>query len=83
MNNEKTFYMVYSTDFNHSYSSRDLLGVSTTFKKAFSIVKQASKKEGVKLDEDDLYLLESIGQTQGHLGKCEYVIEPVKANILL
>lgn len=76
-------FLVYKTDNWHSYRSRDLIGVCTSFNIAFKICLQQAKKEGEKISEDDIYNLRNIKQTQDYTGEGEFVIEEIDKNILL
>lgn len=79
----KKIYIAYKTDAWHSYHSRDIIGVCTTFKNAVSICKKQAKKEGEKISNDELFNLNNIKQTQGYDGDGEFQIEEVEKNALL
>lgn len=68
-------YLVYTTDFNHSYSSRDLIGACTSFTQVMKVIRSRAQIEGVKLNEDDIYNLNHIKQTQGYDGSFEFDYE--------
>jgi hypothetical protein len=61
-------FIVYKTDTWHSYNSRDIIGVATTLSNVYKICKAQAKKEGVKLDREQLFNLSNIKQTQGYSG---------------
>jgi len=79
----KVIYMVYVTDFQHSYASRDLIGVGLSREHAMNIIAMKAEKDGDPLSEDDMYNLKHINQTQGYDGCHEFVIDEVEPNILL
>lgn len=76
-------YLIYKTDCHHSYASRDLIGITGNKKTVLKLIKQQVKKEGEKLDSDQLFNLENISQTQGYEGKGEFHFEEVETNKLL
>ena len=78
-----TKYIVFTCDTWHTNGSKDVIGVCSTMKNAIKIIKQQAKKDGYKIDEDDLYLLESIKQTQGYKGEGEFLIEDYEQNTLI
>lgn len=76
--------LVYKTDEHHSYASRDLIGVATDDINAIDICKQQAKKEHETFNEDDLYNLMHIRQTQSYEGEGEFQYEIIdKINELL
>ena len=79
----KTLFPVYKTDNWHSYASRDMIGIATTFNGAIKLCKLQAKKEGESLDEDQMYNLQNLKQTQGYSGSGEFHFEEVDANKLL
>lgn len=78
-----SLFLVYRTDNWHSYASRDLIGCATTFTTAINICKQQAKKEGYKIDSDELFNLNNLKQTQGYAGEGEFQIEEIAKNVLL
>lgn len=76
-------YLLYKTDAQHSYASRDLLAICTTIENIMIAIKQQVKKEGEKLSNDDVYNLLNIKQTQGYNGSGEFDYEKVSINTLL
>lgn len=78
----KELFLVYKTDVHHSYASRDLIGVCTSFLNARMICGEQARKEGYRIDSDQSELLHAIKQTQGYEGEGEYVIESVAKNTL-
>lgn len=75
-------YLVYSTDAWHSYSSREIIGVCTTFANCMKVIRADIRKHGCdKLSEDNKYELEHYKQTQGR--ETNYLIEEVEKNVLL
>lgn len=75
--------LVFKTDAHHSYSSRELIGACTSKKHVLSIIRQRVKKECKKLDSDQLFNIDTIGQTQGYLGDGEFATENVELNVLV
>lgn len=75
-------YAVYKTDVQHSYASRDLIGIGELFISAFDLCKKQAKKEGYKISVDDEFNLRHISQTQGYEGPGEFVIEELTLNVL-
>lgn len=75
-------YLVYETDAWHSYSSRDIIGVCTTFRYCMKVIRKHIKENyRKKLSDDDKWNLENIKQTQGR--ETNYFIEEVEKNVLL
>ena len=74
--------LVYETDAWHSYASRDVIGVCTTFANCMKVIRKNIKEnDREKLSDDDKWNLENIGQTQGR--EYNYFIEEVEKNVLL
>jgi hypothetical protein len=76
-------FLVYKTDNWHSYQSRDIIGLCTSAKKVIKICNAQAKKEGHKINKDQLFNLQTYNQTQGYKGEGEFHIEYVENNILL
>lgn len=76
-------YLVYKTDCHHSYASQDIIGVCTTKQKCISICKKQARKEGEIIDEDQLFNLNNISQTQNYSGEGEFQFESFRVNVLL
>jgi hypothetical protein len=76
-------YLIYKTDTWHSYASRDLIGVATRQSIAIKICKEQAKKEGCKIDKEQLFNLNNIKQTQGYEGEGEFHYEEVETNKLI
>lgn len=75
-------YLVYSTDAWHSYASRDVIGVCTTFANCMKVIRKHIKEnDREKLSDEDKWNLENIKQTQGL--EYNYFIEEVEKNVLL
>lgn len=82
--------LIYKTDAWHSYASRDLIACTTaqpawdlTMSRIVALCKLQAKKEGEKLNEDDLYNIKHIRQTQGYSGEGEFVWEEIETDALL
>ena len=76
-------FLVYLTDTHHSYHSRDMIGCCTSLEKAIKICKKKAKKLGRKINEEQLWNLFNLKQTQGYSGDYEFAIEEVEINTLL
>lgn len=76
-------YMVYKTDAQHSYASRDLIGVATTPHVAMLICSEQATKEHQKLNREQIFNLDNIKQTQGYSGEGEFHYEKVIVDQLL
>jgi len=76
-------YLVYKTDANHSYASRDLIGVGLSKEHAIFLCYQQAKKEGEEIDDEQKHNLLNLKQTQGYAGTGEFDFELVKTNTLL
>lgn len=76
-------FLVYKTDSWHSYASRDTIGIGTDEEKAFNICEEHAKKEGETFDNDQIFNLNNLKQTQGYSGDGEFQYEEIKLNILL
>ena len=75
--------LVYKTDFQHSYASRDLIGICYTEKTPLDIVKEHIEKNGYpKLDDKQAWNLMNITQTQGY-EECEYDTESQELDTLI
>lgn len=76
-------YLIYKTDAYHSYASRDLIAACTSIRQVIPLCKKQAKKEGHKIDTDQLWNLENIQQTQGYSGPGEFHFEEIETNTLL
>lgn len=75
-------YIVYATDAWHSYASRDVIGVCTTFINCMKVIRADIKRNNrPKLTDEDKWNLENYKQTQGR--ESNYHIEEVEKNVLL
>lgn len=73
----------YTTDFYHSYGSRDLITVCHNKATAIGRCREHARSNGPDFDEDDGFNLHNINQTQGYDGEHEYVIEEIGLNKVL
>lgn len=73
-------YLVYHTDNQHSYASRDVIAVCASFKKAITLCNHHAIKTGYPILSQDVWNLNNLKQTQGYHG--EYDIEEVTINTL-
>lgn len=76
-------FLCYKTDAQHSYSSRDIIGIGTDRGEAIEICRQKAFKEGSRIDSEQLWNLINLLQTQGYVGEGEFQIESVFVNQLL
>ena len=77
-------YLIYKTDANHSYASRDLIACTNKNELAcIKLCEEQAKKEGYELDEDQFYNLAQLQQTQGYAGEGEFQYEFMKQDVLL
>lgn len=76
-------YIIYKTDFQHSYASRDMIGVASSKDNAINIIEQQAVKDGDKISSDDMYNLQNIMQTQNHTGNYEFDYEKVEVDTLI
>lgn len=76
-------FIVYKTDYWHSYASRDMIGASASKNGAIELCNQRAKKEHAKIDEDQLFNLRNISQTQGYSGEGEFDIDEIALDTLL
>lgn len=76
-------YIVYKTDNQHSYASRDVIGLATSKSLAIILCRQQALKEGYILEKDQLFNLINLKQTQGYNGEGEFFFEMMEPNKLL
>lgn len=78
-------FLVYKTDVQHSYASRDIIGIATTHAIACFLCQYQAKKEGFKIpiNSDQWHNLFNLKQTQGYKGEGEFQFEAVNTDILL
>ena len=75
--------LVYKTDFQHSFASRDLIGVVRDTHPVTIINQYISKNNMEEMGHEQVWNLNNIGQTQGYIGDCEFATEKVEADTLL
>jgi len=75
--------LVYKTDAVHSYASRDLIGAATSPEDAYTLCCEQAMCEGNELDDDQLFNLQNIKQTQGYSGEGEFQFEEIETDVLL
>jgi len=76
-------FIVYKTDAQHSYVSRDILGIATNPFSAIDLIASKARAEGFKIDAEQYFNLQNIKQTQGYTGEGEFSFEQVKTDVLL
>ena len=79
----ETAWVVYKTDAQHSFGSRDVIGICTDLPSAIGICKEKATQDGGSIDSDDLFNLNNIKQTQGYLGEGEFDIEELSLNRMI
>jgi hypothetical protein len=75
--------LLYKVDNWHSTESKELLGIFYTKENAILHAQKHAKLVGEVISKDDLYLLDTVGQTQAFDDEGEYMIEEVKINELI
>jgi dTDP-glucose pyrophosphorylase len=73
--------LLYRTDAWHS--NKVLLGVYTDYKKMIKAIDKIARSEDVEITDHDLYLLNTIQQTQSYEGDGEFLYEIIESNTLL
>jgi hypothetical protein len=78
-------FMVYKTDNQHSFASRDVIAIASGLTHAIFLVIEKSEKEDftIKQGSDQYYNLCNLKQTQGYEGEGEFQIEPIETDILI
>ena len=76
-------FIVFTCDTWHTHASKSIIGVGSSLNNAIKIIKQKAEREGEKISEDDLYLLNTIKQTQNYEGEGEFIIEVYEQNTLI
>jgi len=76
-------YLVYKTDTQHSYASRDIIALASNCVNAVLLCREQAEKEGEKIDTDQMYNLQNLKQTQGYSGEGEFQYEHIELDILL
>lgn len=72
-------YAVYFTDNQHTFQSRELIGVVTNLDPVGFIISHALKNESF-ISMDDINNLKNIKQTQNYEDDGEYVYEAIAVN---
>jgi hypothetical protein len=75
-------FLVHTCNVWHQRNSYELIAVADTKAIAINMVRAHADKQGETISEDNLHLLETINQTQGHEGENEYIIEAYSPNTL-
>ena len=76
-------FLIYKTDVWHSLASRNLIGVASSPEMVMFLCNKQVKKEGETLDEDQIFNLGNMLQTQGYSGEGEFDIDHVDIDVLL
>lgn len=76
-------FLVHTCNTWHQRNSYELIAVADTKAIAINMVRSHAEKLGETISPDNLHLLESISQTQGHDGESEYIIEEQNVNVLI
>ena len=69
--------VVYKTDANHTYASRNMIGIASDDHNAQMICKERAYKEGNNIIGDAWDTLVTLNQTQGYQGEGEFQIEEI------
>ena len=75
-------FLIDKTDAWHSYASRDLIAVAYSLEDAINLCKEQADKESETIDNDQIFNLNNIKQTQGYKGEGEFDIDEVQVNTL-
>lgn len=76
-------YLLYKTDAQHSYDSRDIIAAATSPINAILLAKQHANAEGEPITTEQLWNLQSFNQTQGYEGEGEYQFEHVQEDVII
>ncbi len=76
-------FLVYKTDGNHSYASRDIIGLASDRAYAMLLCKEKAKAEGYEISGDQEWNLGNLEQTQGYSGEGEFQYEKIETDTLL
>ena len=82
-------YIIYKTDAQHSYNSRDIIGIASDEHEeiaritAIEICEQQAEKEGNFITIEQLFNLNNYKQTQNYSGDGEFQFEAIETNKLL
>lgn len=79
----KKVFVVYKTDAQHSYASRDVIAITDNYTHVEFLCQEQAKKEGDSIDKEQLWNLQNLKQTQGYSGEGEFQYEEVTLNVLL
>ena len=80
---EMKITIIYKTDNQHSFKSRDVIGVSRNIDELTSLICQQVNKEGGSLYLEQWELLANTNQTQGYKGDGEFVVEEIEIGTLI
>ena len=76
-------YIIFTTNFNHEHSSREIIGTAKSKSTAIKLCEMQAKMDSCKLSKDDFYNLAHIHQTQSFGGDYEFLIEQIKIDTLI
>jgi len=79
----EAIFLVYKTDNQHSFKSRDIIGAVDSADEVINICQLQAKKEGCVITSDQLFNVNNYHQTQGYEGAGEFATERVILNTLL
>lgn len=77
-----SLFLVYKTDNQHSYASRDVIGVASSKQEAINLVIMQATKEHARVNKNDLHNLNNLQQTQGYKGDGEFSFESIELDVL-
>lgn len=75
-------FVCYKTDTQHSYASRDIIGIASNPLIAVDLCNQHATKSGLPITKDQLWNLLHLKQTQGYKGSGEYQFEELPVNVI-
>lgn len=75
--------LVLKTDAWHSYASEDLIGVCSDRHEVERICKEHAAKNNETIDEDQIWNLACIKQTQGYSGEGEFTTREIEIDTLI
>ena len=82
MDEIQSVWIGYKTDFQHSYASRDMICVCSNQATMIEHIMIHALKTGAPINDEQLWNLENISQTQGY-PECEYDTEEITLNELI
>jgi hypothetical protein len=78
-----TIYIIFKTNVWHHRTSRELIGVATTKELMTELCTEQATAENEVIDNDQLYNLQNILQTQGYSGDGEFFVIQSETDTLI